>query len=406
MNQNKTSLKTIGITIITTFIVTIVLTSFVSIPIFGKVIISKKDYDILLETEKYFGKNMALKGYIDQNFIKEVKSSKLVDGSLKGMFESLNDPYSRYMDKKEMKRYLEDTSGKFVGIGIVVKNNKKGLIEIISVMDNSPAKEAGLKAGDIIYKVQGKEYEGKNLEKAVENIKGKEGTKVDIIVVRETEDKSVEEIKKTIPRKQIVVESVKSEILEDNIGYISISAFEDETYNDFKTQLDSLKSKGIKSLVLDLRGNPGGSFDRAVKIADTFIDEGLIVYTKDRNGTKEKTKATKGKVDIPLAVLIDEGSASASEIVASSIQDHKAGTIVGEKSFGKGVVQILKELSDGTGFKLTISEYFSPDGNTINKKGVKPDVEIKNPENIEKIGPSNIKEDLQLQKGLDILKSK
>lgn len=406
MNQKKISFRVIGITVIVTFILTIILTSFISIPIFGKVIISKKDYDILLETEKYFGKNMALKGYISENFIKDVKSSNLVDGSLKGMFESLDDPYSTYMDKKEMKRYVEDTSGKFVGIGITVKSNKKGLIEIISVMDNSPAKEAGLKPGDIIYKVEGKEYEGKKLEKAVENIKGKEGTKVDIIILRESEDKNIEEIKKTIPRKQIVVDSVKSQILDDNVGYISISGFEDETYNDFKKQLDELKSKGIESIVLDLRGNPGGSFDRAVKIADTFIDEGLIVYTKDRSGTKEKTEATEGKLGLPLVVLINEGSASASEIVASSIQDHKVGTILGEKSFGKGVVQILKELSDGTGFKLTISEYFSPKGNTINKKGVKPDLEIKNPDKIENIGPSNLEEDLQLQKGLEILKNK
>lgn len=406
MDQKKTSFKTIGITVIVTFLATMILTTFISVPFLGKVIISKKDYDILMETENYFGKNMALKDYINKNFIREVKSTTMVDGSLKGMFESLNDPYSRYMNKKEMKRYIEDTSGKFVGIGITVRSNEKGLIEIITVMENSPAKEAGLKPGDIIYKVQGKEYEGKNLEKAVENIKGKEGTKTNIVVLRETEDKKIEEIKKDITRREIIVNSVESQVLENNIGYISISAFEDKTYDDFKTQLDALKNKKIESLVLDLRGNPGGSFDRAVKIADTFIDEGLIVYTKDRNGKTEKTKATKGKLGLPLVVLVNEGSASASEIVASSIQDHKVGTIVGEKSFGKGVVQIFKQLSDGTGFKLTISEYFSPNGNTINKKGVKPDVEVKNPEKIESIGPSNIKEDLQLQKGLEILKNK
>ncbi|MGL6104720.1 S41 family peptidase [Romboutsia sp.] len=353
-------------------IVTALFTSTFSITIGNRVVISKDMY----ESYKKYNKMVGLEGAVKEEFYKKPSDDKLVDGAIKGMFSGLDDPYSQYYTKEEFQRLMEQTSGSFVGIGVYISpTSEDDHITIIAPIEGSPAEKSGIKSGDKILKVDGKTVSAKDSDKAIGMIKGKEGTEVTLTIKRETEI-----FDKTVKREEIVSKTVKSEVLKDDVGYIKITSFSEHTYKEFKTTLDGLKEKNIKGLILDVRDNPGGLLDVCKDIADELIGEGTIVYTKDNKGNTEYLKSNEKKLGLPIAILTNEGSASASEILTGAIIDNKAGISIGTTTFGKGLVQSVKELKDGTGYKLTVAQYFTPSGDYINKKGIKPTIEEKDTE--------------------------
>ncbi len=345
-----------------------------------------------------------LNKYIDKKYLGDYDKEKVTEGIYKGMFEALDDPYSAYMDKEEFAKFSEMTTGKFVGIGVVVSPNDDNRIQVVSVIKGGPAEGAGIKAGDIIWKVEGTEYTGKEMDKAVSIMKGNEGKPVKITILRESKEGDPEQIEKEIIRAEVVNPSVEHKMLDDGIGYLEILQFEDETYNEFVKALEDLRSQNLRGLVIDIRRNGGGDLRVATDIIDELIPEGNIVYTEDKNGKREYINSDKTELGLPLAVLVSEYTASASEIMTAAIQDSGMGTIIGTKTFGKGVVQEVSPMSDGSAVKLTISEYFSPKGRSINKKGIEPDIKLELPEDITGIGPEHMEQDNQLVKAIEVVK--
>ncbi len=329
-----------------------------------------------------------------------MEDKELLDGALKGMTASLKDPYTVFLDEKDFADLMEKNEGAYVGLGIQVgvKENK---IVVISVFEGSPAEKSGIVSGDIIQKVNGEELSGADMEKAVSMMKGKEKTEVPITIYRE--GKGAFDV--SVKRDTINMVTVKGEMLDNSIAYIQISMFDEHTGDEFNKKLGELKAKGAKSLVMDLRSNPGGLLNECVKVASNFIDKDkVIVSTKDKYGEEEKYNSTGGSyIGMPLVVLTDEGTASASEIVAGAIRDYEAGTLVGEKTFGKGIVQRVLDLKDGTGLKVTVSKYYTPNGENIHKIGISPNVEVKISDEI-KQKPYERGTDPQFKKALEILK--
>lgn len=354
--------------------------------------------------KELIGEMESLKGLIDKNFLFDYEDKDIYNGALKGMFANLGDPYTSYYPKEEYEKLLENLDGRYKGIGVTVSASKEGMIKVVQVFENSPAKEAGMKAGDFIKSVEGTDFDATELEEAVALIRGKEGTKVKIEVIRTSEDRPEgEEIPMLVERRDVTVDTVYSETLDidgTKIGYLRLSAFDDITWDDFKDKYSKLKNENIEGLVLDLRNNPGGSLDVCLNIADTFLDEGVIVTTEDKNGNVITEKSDSNMDDIPMTVLINENSASASEILAGALKDRGRAKIIGTKSFGKGIVQKLFPLENGAGAKITISEYKTPNGEKINKVGVKPDIEIAN-DNLElDLNENDFTEDKQFLKAL------
>lgn len=342
---------------------------------------------------------------IKKNYLRDIDEEKLVDGKLKGLVASLDDPYSVYMTQEEFNNLLEGTHGSFGGVGIVVSVDiENDMIVIISPVEDTPGERAGLKPGDRIIEVNGKVFTGKDMSKAVKEMKGEIGSKVSLKIVRNfaKENQEIKELELT--REEIRINTVKHQMLEDSIGYINLTSFDELTYDDFKKALADLERDSMKKLIIDLRGNPGGLMDVTVDLADLFLDKGDIVYTEDKSGNRQYERSNDKKIDYPLVVLVDEGSASASEIFAGAIKDRKRGKIVGMNTFGKGVVQRLIDLGDGSGLKLTISEYFTPNGIKIDGIGITPDIEVELPSYVKATGPDNLKEDLQLKKAIEVLK--
>ena len=340
-----------------------------------KVLISREAYD---EYEKY-SKLYSLEETIKENYYTKVNDKDLVDGAMKGLFEGLHDPYSQYMTKKEFNDLMEYTKGSYSGIGVIVNPGEDGYITVVSAIEDTPGARAGLKAGDKIAKVNGKAVTAKEMEKAVGMMKGEAGTDVVITIIRDKK----EPFDVSIKREEIRLKTIKSEVLENNIGYIRITTFDEKTAGEFKENLKGLKAKGIKGLVIDLRDNPGGLLDQCKEIADEVIPkDATIVYTKDNKGSKEYLKSSGGELGIPLAVLVNKGSASASEILSGAIRDNKVGTLIGTTTFGKGLVQRVKPLKDGSGFKLTIAQYFTPSGEYIHGKGIKPHIVVDKNEDV------------------------
>lgn len=341
-----------------------------------------------------------LKKLIDETYLHDVKEKDLNEGIYKGYIEGLGDQYSAYYDKKETKKLTESLDGSFSGIGAVMTQDaSSGVITITRVYDDSPAKKAGIKAGDVLYRVEEKTVTGKDLDKVVSWIKGKKGTKVNLTLLRGTNS---DKIKVTATRDVINVETVKYKVLENQIGYISISEFDSVTGAQFAKALKQLQKKKIEGLVVDLRNNPGGSLFTVCDILDSILPKGLIVYTKDKNGKKEEyTSDEKHRLTLPMSVLVNGQSASASEIFAGAVQDYGKAEIVGTQTYGKGVVQNLFDLKDGTCVKLTTSEYFTPKGRNIDGKGITPDVKIEY-----KYNAKDPKADNQLDKAVSVVKDK
>lgn len=316
-----------------------------------------------------------IQALIQKEYIGEVDEDALQTGICQGYVGALGDPYSAYYDEEQTSALMETTQGEYGGIGVVLTQNlDTGVTTASSVYEDSPAMKAGMKDGDIIYQVEGRDVSGMDLEEISGNIKGEKGTTVEITVLR-GEDR--EEVTLTITRDTIQAETVKTRMLEDEIGYLAISEFDSVTLEQYKEGLEELKAQGMEGLIVDLRGNPGGNLDTVCEILDLMLPEGLIVYTEDKDGNRQEfTSDEAQEVQVPLAVLVDGNSASASEIYAGAIQDYGIGQIVGTKTYGKGVVQTIYDLKDGTSLKLTVAEYFTPNGRNIDGEGITPDVEV------------------------------
>lgn len=341
------------------------------------------------------GKLDFLKKVIDLKYLEKTDEKTLEENIYKGLLQGLNDPYSVYYTKDEYDALKEETSGSYCGIGALVSQNADtGVITAINVFKGSPAEKAGMKNGDIIFKVEDKEVTGEDLNNVVAKMKGEKDTKVKINVYRTSEK---EYIDLEITRDKVDVPTVEHKMLDKSkgIGYIQITQFEEVTYDQFKEALDDLKKRGMKSVIFDLRNNPGGLYDTVCEMLDDLLPEGTLVYTKDKDGNKQEKKSDANFLDMPMVVLQNENSASASEIFAGAIQDFGAGKIVGTQSFGKGIVQSIIPLSDGSAVKLTVEKYYTPKGVNIHGKGITPDVKVE----ISKDG----KKDNQLQKAIEVI---
>ena len=311
---------------------------------------------------------------LEKKYIGEINDEELIEGAVKGYVDALGDPYTTYYTKKEMKTIMEETNGNFVGIGVyMTKDLEKNAILIIKPIENSPAEKAGILPGDLITKVNDVEYTGDKLEEASNKIRGEEGTKVKLEIYRNGETKTFE-----LTRTKVVVSHVTTKVLNNDIGYIAISDFEGECASEFETKYKQLEKQGIKKLIIDIRNNGGGIVDEALKIANMLVDkDSTLLITKDKSDKEEVTKATeKPIINIPTVVLVNEYSASASEILAGALKDNGKATLVGTKTYGKGIIQELHQLSDGSGLKITVSEYYRPNHNAIHKIGITPDVEV------------------------------
>jgi carboxyl-terminal processing protease len=405
MSKKKSTAWVVGVIILTN-IITFGMTNISSVKLNNKIVIPKREYEQLTSMYQDYSKIISVENYVRENYLRDIDEEKFIDGQLKGVLQSLEDPYSVYMNEEEFSSLMQQTSGTYGGIGVVVTPGEDNLITVVSPIEGTPGERAGIKSGDKIIKVDGIEFVAENMDKAVKIMKGKPNTTVTLTIVRKDKQGKNEMLDLEIVREEIRLITVKSSIIDDDIGYIKITSFDELTYDDFMIELKKLQTKDIKGLIIDLRNNPGGLLDVTAKIADELLGEGDIVYTQTKDGKREYLKSGKSKVDYPLAVLVNGGSASASEILSGAIKDHERGTLIGTTTYGKGVVQRIKDLKDGSGLKLTISEYFTPNGTNIHGIGIEPDIVLELPEDIEEIGIDNLKEDNQLQKALEVVKTK
>lgn len=345
----------------------------------------------------------AIREIIDRYYLEDADENALVTGIYKGLVNGLGDPYSVYYTEDEYNRLMETTEGIYCGIGVSVSQNiETGIITLVKPFKNAPGFEAGILPGDILYKVNGEEVTGQDLTTVVAKIKGEEGTTVELTVVRENE---TDYIDITVERRQVEIPTIEYEMLDNNIGYILISEFDTVTQQQFFDAFTDLNNKGMQGLIVDLRDNPGGILDVVNSILDNILPEGLIVYTEDKAGHKEEyTSDAEHYFDKPLAVLINGNSASASEIFAGAVKDYGIGTLVGTTTYGKGIVQRLIELGDGTAMKLTISKYFTPNGNNIHGIGIEPDIEVELSDEARKKAVIEHSEDNQLQTAIEAVK--
>ncbi len=359
-------------------------------------------YGIRLGGQKHSGeidnKISGLRELIDARYLGEVDDSELEEGLYKGLISGLEDPYSVYYDEEETKRLVEATEGEYDGIGAVLTQNMDtGIVTLVQIYEDSPAMEAGLKDEDILYKVGDMEVTGKDLTEVVSHIKGEKGTEVSLTVLR---GENNEEVTVTAVRNTIQAQTIEYEMRDDKIGYIEVSEFDLVTYAQYEDALTDLEGEGMKGLIVDLRNNPGGNLKTVCDMLDLMLPEGLIVYTEDKEGNREEMESDEERqFHLPMVVLMNGNSASASEIYAGAIQDYGIGKIVGTQSYGKGVVQQIFDLKDGTCVKLTIAEYFTPKGRNINGTGITPDVEVEYEKNEEDPEADN-----QLDKAVEVLK--
>ena len=359
------------------------------------VVSSSNNGEITSELSKY-------RSLIDKYFLGDIDENKLKEGAIKGYIEGLNDPYTEYISKEDMQDYMADATGNFVGIGIyMVKDTEANKIMVLSPIKGSPAEKAGILPGDLIVSVDGVQYTAEEMSVASNKIKGEEGTNVKIEILRGTETKSFE-----LKRENIKVNPVEGKVLQNNIGYIEFSSFDEGTANEFKAKFEELSKQGIKSLIIDLRNNGGGIVDEALEIADYILaKDDVILYEVDKNN-KEKIEKAKNDpiINMPIVVLTNENTASSSEILAGALKDHGKATIVGEKTYGKGVIQQLLTLPDGSGLKITAEEYLTPNKTKINKIGIEPDEKVELPDTVKNVLTIEEKDDTQLQKAIEILK--
>ncbi|MGX7072197.1 S41 family peptidase [Helcococcus kunzii] len=347
-----------------------------------------------------------LEKIINTYYLNKYSKKDLEEGIYKGIMESLKDPYSVYYDAKEFKALNEQTTGAFGGVGIQVSPTEDNYIEVISPLKDTPADKAGIRSGDIIMQINNQTYTGSQLEDAVKVMRGNPGEEVKLTILR-GKGASRKTLEFVVKREIIKMESVHAKMINDNIGYILLTGFQDETDEDFKSAIKDLKEKGAKKFILDLRNNPGGLLDVALSIADELMDKATVISVKDKNGNKEDYKTEDGSEKFELVTLINEGSASASEVLSAALKENGRSKIVGAKSYGKGIIQQIypvNNINPGDGLKVTIAEFFTPNGNKIHGVGISPDYEIKIPEGVTNIGVEHLQDDTQLKKAIELLK--
>lgn len=359
--------------------------------------------DSVLSNKEYVKKLEYLEDLIDLKYLGEKDESKLAEGLYTGLLYGLGDPYSRYYTAEEYEEANTSTEGSYVGIGILMKKNSKGGVQIVECYEGGPGELAGLKAGDIISAVDGTDITEMETSEVVSMIKGSDAESVELTIHREDVEEPLQ-IRVSIT--DVEMPSVFHEMLEGNVGYIRISEFKGVTYEQYQTAFHELETQGMEKLVVDLRGNPGGLLDSVCDVLGEILPEGLIVYTEDKYGNRQENNCDgEHPLNMPLTVLVNENSASASEIFAGAVQDYGIGTIVGTTTYGKGVVQTIQVLDDGSAVKLTISNYYTPKGNSIHKVGIQPDVEVKLDTSLLNKEEITHEEDNQLQKALEVLNS-
>ena len=344
-----------------------------------------------------------IKTAIDKNYLwkEKIDEQKLKDGAVEGYVEGLGDKYTEYIPKSEMDDFTENITGSFVGIGVyMIADEDSEKIIVYYPIPDSPAEKAGIKSGDAIINVDGKDYGYDDFDTIADSIKGKEGTRVKLVIERDGQKLDFE-----ITRQRVETNPISSKSLNNNIGYIKLPSFDSDSSKRLKEKIDELITNGTKSLILDLRNNGGGIVDEANKIADLFLDKGKTIMTTKDNKGKEETEKTKSKIeyDFPIIVLTNENTASASEILTAALKDNSRAKVIGTKTFGKGVIQTVITLLDGSGLKITTAEYFTPNGTEINKKGISPDIEIKLPDTVKNIYALKDEDDTQLNKAIEEL---
>ena len=356
---------------------------------------SDENQDISQTLETY-------KSLINKYYLGEVDEESLKEGAIKGYIEGLNDPYTEYISKEDMDDYLEDTMGNFVGIGIyMVQDTESNRIMVLAPIKNSPAEKAGIKPGDLIISVNGEECTADQMTAIATKIKGEEGSTVKLQILRGEETLDFE-----ITRENIVVNPVEGEVLENNIGYIEFSSFDENTAEEFKTKFEELQAQGINSLIIDLRNNGGGIVDEALQIADYIADkDSVLLYEvdKDNNETVEKSE-NDPIINMPIIILTNESTASSSEILAGALKDLGKAKTVGTKTYGKGVIQQILTLPDGSGLKITTEKYLTPNRTEINEVGIEPDETVELPDVVDNSYNIDRAQDTQLQKAIEMLK--
>lgn len=330
--------------------------------------------------------------FIETKYVNDTDDVKLIDGAIDGMVKSLNDPHSNYLSPKMYKTLMEQTEGSFAGIGVVMGMDNEQKIHIVGIMENSPGQKAGLQEGDEILAVDGVPVTQMAFDEVATHVRGQAGTDVVLTIMRDNTNQDI-----TITRDNIKLKTVGHKMLDNNIGYIQIVSFSEDTANEFNEAYNDLKNQGMKALVLDLRNNPGGLLTTCVEIAKKLVPKGEIVSIVDKQGNKETYSSSLEAPEYPLVVLINKNSASASEILSGAIQDTKAGTIIGNTSYGKGSVQTILPMFEDDAVKLTIAKYYTPSGRSIDGTGITPDIEINLNENATL--------DTQLDKALEVLKA-
>lgn len=330
--------------------------------------------------------------FIETKYVNDTDDVKLIDGAIDGMVKSLNDPHSNYLSPKMYKTLMEQTEGSFAGIGVVMGMDNEQKIHIVGIMENSPGQKAGLQEGDEILAVDGVSVTQMAFDEVAAHVRGQAGTDVVLTIMRDNANQDI-----TITRDNIKLKTVGHKMLDNNIGYIQIVSFSEDTANEFNEAYNDLKNQGMKALVLDLRNNPGGLLTTCVEIAKKLVPKGEIVSIVDKQGNKETYSSSLEAPEYPLVVLINKNSASASEILSGAIQDTKAGTIIGNTSYGKGSVQTILPMFEDDAVKLTIAKYYTPSGRSIDGTGITPDIEI----NLDE----NATSDTQLDKALEVLKA-
>lgn len=359
-----------------------------------------------IDWNKVTDKEEEIYNTIDDYYLNGIDNDKMKDGIYKGMVDSLGDPYTVYYNSEEYKQFTSSSSGTYSGIGVAVSQNvTTGAITIVKTFKKGSSEKEGMKPGDVIYKVEGKKIEGLELSKVVSMIKGEEGTFVKVTVLRDGK-----EIEFNLERKKLEVDTVNYRMEERSgkkIGYISVSEFDEVTASQFKNAISELNKEGMEGLVIDLRDNPGGLLDVTCEMLDRMIKKGLLVYTVDKNGKRVDEDATDSdSFDKPVAILVNGNSASASEVFSGAMKDYKAATLVGTKTFGKGIVQSIVPFGDGTAMKVTVSKYYTPNGVNIHGTGIEPDVVVELSKDATKNGKYDRKYDNQLDKALDVVVDK
>ena len=396
MEENNFSKSFFVKCILLTVIVTALITSMITIIISN----NTGNKDLIEKIETKLG---IVQANIDADYLGEIDENKILESTVKGYVAGLEDEYSEYFTKEELEEYKSNNiEGAYVGIGVyIIQDVENNAIRVIAPISESPAEEAGIRPGDYIVKIDGEEVTGEDIEEASNKMKGEEGSKVKLQILRGEETIDLE-----VERKNVKVNHVESEIYEDKIGYLKIASFDENCSVEFEEKLEELQSKNIESLIIDLRNNGGGIVDEALAIADLFTDkDATLLITKDKEENEEVRKSkTDEKVDLPVIVLTNENTASASELLVGVLKDYNIATSVGTVTFGKGVIQELLTLPDESGLKITTNEYYTPNGNKINKIGIEPDEKVELPDEYKNVLSVPKDKDTQLNKAIELLK--